>query len=109
MAAAVENDTENTVAGGYCGGFGSDHGYGRIARHEVVTWVLVRWSGARRRLTGGESKWRRRNSENFEIMKPWKSVDEDKDEWMAQILPRGTIWTRDNSLPSGAHLWVHAL
>ena len=64
VAAAVENDTENTVAGGYCGGSGSDHGYGRIARREVVTGVLVQWSGARRRLTGGESKWRWRNSEN---------------------------------------------
>ena len=105
----MENDTENTVADGYCGGSGSDHGYGRIARREVVTVVLLRWPGARWRLTGGESKWRWRNSKNFKIMKPWKSIDEDKDEWMAPILPRGTIWTPVNSWPSGAHLWVLTL
>ena len=73
-----KTDPENTVTGGYCGGSGSDHGYGRIARREVVTGVLVRWSGARRRLTGGESKWRRRKSEIFKIIKPWKSMGEIK-------------------------------
>ena len=57
-------DLENVVADGNRGGTGGDRGYGRIAGREVVMVVPIRWPWARRRLIGGESKWRRRNSKN---------------------------------------------
>ena len=109
MAAVAKTDSKNSFTGGDCSGAGGHDMYDWKARREAVMGVPLLWPGVRRRLAGGEPMWRRRNSENFKIMKPWKSVDEDKDEWMAQILSRGLIWMPDNSLPSGAHLWVHAL
>ena len=71
----MENDTENTVADGYCGGSGADGGYELIAGGEVVTVVPRVWPEVGWGVAGGESKWRQRNSENFKMMKPWKSMD----------------------------------
>ena len=58
-AAVAKTDPKKIVSDGDCTGDGGDRGYDSKAGREVVTGVLVRWSGARRRLTGGEWKWRR--------------------------------------------------
>ena len=56
VAAVAKTDPENPVPGGDCGGAGSDRGYELIASREVITFVQIRWSGARRRLTVKISK-----------------------------------------------------
>ena len=53
MAAAVENDSENSLTGGDCGGAGGHDGYDWKAGREAVMGVQVRWPGEVRRLAGG--------------------------------------------------------
>lgn len=67
VVAAAKTDTKNVVTDGDRRGIGGNHWYRQIGSHEVVMVVLIWWSGARWRHSGGEPKCRQHmgcNSEN---------------------------------------------